>query len=445
MKPSQFSPSATMLVRNPLGRALHALCAFAVLLCCFAAPARAGTKLYATGVGGVGGISGLYSIDTATGLATLEWYFPAIHIYGGGLTYDPSTDTLYATGVLDSDTGTSRLFAIDRFTGAVTTFPGMSTTLNVSQGGLSIHPVTGVLYAVGSNAGPGTGLFTIDKLTGAATLVGQNGAPCCTPPWGIHLYGLGFRSDGTLFANGMTVSNNPSNDSYLYTLDLASGLATEIGSHGVTTGRQLAYSGLAFADNGTLYSLGSLSASANGLYSVDPATGHATAIGDMLTSVGVDGGLPFAPDGLPTAYCVAKLNSLGCTPVLASTGTSSASATSGFSLRTANVINNKPGLYLYTDAGRASAPFSGGVLCVHAPVRRSVAMSSGGNAPPNDCSGVYTLDFNAFAAGAIGGAPAAFLSIPGTVVDAQAWGRDNGFTAPNNVTLSNGLEFTIGT
>ena len=153
--------------------------------------------------------------------------------------------------------------------------------------------------------------------------------------------------------------------------------------------------------------------------------------------------LVFAPT--TTTYCTAKVNSLGCVPAIGSSGGSSASASSGFVVQGLNVRNQKAGLLLYGSTGRDAVLFTGGIRCVAAPIRRSIGLNSGGIAlPTSDCSGVYSIDLNAFRAGSLGGNPAAFLSAAGTTVDCQFWGRDPGFSAPNNTTLTDGLEFIVG-
>jgi hypothetical protein len=146
----------------------------------------------------------------------------------------------------------------------------------------------------------------------------------------------------------------------------------------------------------------------------------------------------------PLTYCTAKLNSLGCLPQIGSSGTPDVGATSGFVVNCSNVRNNRVGLLLYGMTGRGTIPFQGGTLCVKSPIRRTLGVSSGGTpAPQQDCSGVYQLDMNAFAHGLLGGSPDAALLQTGTLVNAQWWGRDPGFAAPNNTTLSAGLEYGL--
>jgi len=154
----------------------------------------------------------------------------------------------------------------------------------------------------------------------------------------------------------------------------------------------------------------------------------------------------YAPSSpAPVAYCTAKVNALGCTPSIGSVGTPSATAGSGFDVIGSNVRNNKNGLLFYGINGRAALPFQGGTLCVAPALKRTGALNSGGTAAPaNDCTGVYLIDMNAFAVSAGPPIPLPELQVPGTMVNCQFWGRDPGFPAPDNTTLTDGLEYIVG-
>lgn len=153
------------------------------------------------------------------------------------------------------------------------------------------------------------------------------------------------------------------------------------------------------------------------------------------------------PVGGFSTYCVAKQTANGCVPAISGSGTPSASNAGPFVVSVNQLRNNKSGLFFYRPNGtQANTPFQGGTLCVGPTgIKRTPAQNSGGTpAPANDCSGVYSLDFNAFAAGLLGGTPAPELSVPGNTYQCQSWGRDPGFPAPDNTSLSDALDVTIG-
>jgi hypothetical protein len=137
-------------------------------------------------------------------------------------------------------------------------------------------------------------------------------------------------------------------------------------------------------------------------------------------------------------YCSAKLNSQGCLPTITSTGSPSATGGPGsFTIRSANMINQKMGVLLYSLMS-ASTPFQGGTLCLAAPLLRSPGQSSGGSTGPDDCSGTYAFDMGAL----IASGTDAHLHV-GTTGYAQWYQRDPASpSAP--VGLSAGLAFTIG-
>jgi hypothetical protein len=136
------------------------------------------------------------------------------------------------------------------------------------------------------------------------------------------------------------------------------------------------------------------------------------------------------------SYCTAKVNSQGCSAAMSSTGVPDVTPAGAFTIRATNALNQKNGILFYGTSGRHAGPYVGGTLCVKAPLRRTTPTSSGGNVGPDDCSGVLSIDFNAYLAG--GSAPELGA---GSTVDAQWWYRDP--VDPYRAGLSDGLEFTI--
>jgi archaellum component FlaF (FlaF/FlaG flagellin family) len=140
----------------------------------------------------------------------------------------------------------------------------------------------------------------------------------------------------------------------------------------------------------------------------------------------------------PRVFCIAKANSLGCTPAIGFSGSPSASAPAGFDISAASVLSQKIGLLLYGKSGPTTLAFQGGWLCVQSPLQRTFLQNSGGNTI-TDCSGAYHVDFNFWIAS--GFDPAL---VAGQDVWAQYWSRDPGFPPPGSTGLTDALAFTIG-
>ena len=163
-------------------------------------------------------LDSLFTVDLATGTATLVGAYgdPAVVMHG--LEYVGATDTLY--GLSSHNNG---LYNINKTTG-VATLIGTSGLTSFTN--LGWNSVTGVMYATNSGT---DSLYTINLATGAATLVGALGSGVANPN------GLAFDPDtGVLYM----VDNNT--DTF-YTVSMATGAATPIGPMGAGNLLGLAY------------------------------------------------------------------------------------------------------------------------------------------------------------------------------------------------------------
>lgn len=136
-------------------------------------------------------------------------------------------------------------------------------------------------------------------------------------------------------------------------------------------------------------------------------------------------------------YCVAKTNSQGCVPQIASSGSLALGDAVPFVISAQQVLNGKVGMFLYGKSGRAAVPFQGGTLCIQSPIKRTPQQNSGGTPPPVlNCSGVYTFNFDVWFAGGFDGG----LSL-GTAVNGQFWSRDG--ASSFGAGLTDAIEFAV--
>lgn len=156
---------------------------------------------------------------------------------------------------------------------------------------------------------------------------------------------------------------------------------------------------------------------------------------------------------IATKFCVAKTTTVCGASSISYSGSSSATNTSGFVVKVGPARGCRLGVLLYSNNAPGSPiPFGGagdGMLCLSGlGLNRAAPADSGGT--PNACDGLFTIDMNAFrnqtwaATGCLSPSgqtnPVAFLSTPGSSVNAQLWGRDSTTTGQ---LLSEGLSWTI--
>jgi len=150
---------------------------------------------------------------------------------------------------------------------------------------------------------------------------------------------------------------------------------------------------------------------------------------------------PFDTTGcaLPVSYCTAGTTASGCTAVISSTGTPSASAPQGFVLHCDGVEGGKEGRFFFGTSGRQAKPWGNGssYQCVVPPLSRCLLQPGVGT--NGACDGAFSYDlslhWHVFKPASNPGA--------GGVVQVQTWFRDPQSTSNQTTSLSDALEVVV--
>jgi len=225
---------------------------------------------------GPGGPSYLGAFDPAT--ATVRHIGPT-NPELDGLAWQPDRcrGVLYGPAKSGGAAAPSTFYKIDPNTGIATPIGPVGFN---AVSGIDVDPLSNRMYAVGSRpAGGADVLIQIDPSTGVGVEIGPLVNAGLGGAGGI--FDLSFRSDGTLY---LTAFDPPNTAIGLYTVSLASGLATPVGP----TGTLAPGNGTAFSLSDVLYHSDDAGASGT-LYTGDIAAGTSTARSG-ITYLGFPGG-----------------------------------------------------------------------------------------------------------------------------------------------------------
>ena len=239
----------------------------AALLALGATPSLAAPVLYGLGdtdLNTARNHSNLYTVDTATGAATLVGN-TGFNLRA--LTVDPLTGKAYASRAEINSGGAGGLFEVDLSTGAATLIGGTQNFSEMTFDG------DGNLFGYGSrnDSAGGYDFFSIDETTGVGTLL--NGAALSTN--NHALFGMAYSSadDETYLFQQWCGSCGGDG---LWTVDLTDGTVTSV----VSITGQFYRPDVAADDSGNLYTVDrDFGAGGTNLYSLDKTTGVTTFVG----------------------------------------------------------------------------------------------------------------------------------------------------------------------
>ncbi len=379
----------------------------------------------------------------------------------GGINFDPSDpNVIWIGGNANNSQGTLYSIRVTRdLAGRITGFNGNSTVLAAApnlDGGLAIGPGNVVFVTTFSNNRllqfrPGS--TAPDKDISLTALgVSSSTGTCQFVPMGfpgaggfkIASYSAGTWYDATLTPDGQGT----------FDVSVTPTVFTGGGPEGIV---YIPGGNPGFAADGVLVS--EYSAGAVRAYDIDsngdpiPATRR-----DFLTGLGgaegavrdpVTGDFLFSTFGggnrvlvvggfsAPGVHCVGTPTSLGCVPQMTWTGLPSITGPDNFRLTCREVVPNVAGLLILSPTP-GFTPFGPGRLCFSGQIRRRpVQVSQNAGGPSTTCS-TYTFTDQL---------SQAYLASQGytvgTTVYCQYVSRDGGFPPPNNLSLSQGLRFTI--